>query len=62
MYTQRRVNRILRIKLLWAMDHVSLIADICTAITESDYQRRFRQWQERCNNCIEAQAHYFEGD
>ena len=32
------------------------------AITKSDYQRRFRQWQERWNNCIQAQGHYFEGD
>ena len=32
------------------------------AITKSDYQRFFRQWQERWNKCIQAQGHYFEGD
>jgi hypothetical protein len=32
------------------------------AITKSDYQRYFRQWQERWNKCIQAQGHYFEGD
>ena len=32
------------------------------AITKSDYQRCFRQWQERWNKCIRAQGHYFEGD
>jgi hypothetical protein len=32
------------------------------AITKSDYQRCFRQWQERWNKCIQAQGHYFEGD
>jgi len=32
------------------------------AITKSDYQRCFHQWQERCNKCIQAQGHYFEGD
>ena len=31
-------------------------------ITKSDYQRCFRQWQERWNKCIQAQGHYFEGD
>ena len=30
--------------------------------TNSDYQRYFRQWQECCNKCIQAQGHYFEGD
>ena len=25
----------------------------------SDYQRCFRQWQERWNKCIQAQEHYF---
>jgi len=32
------------------------------AITKSDYQRCFRQWQERWNKSIQAQGHYFEGD
>jgi len=32
------------------------------AITKSDYQRCFRQWQEHWNKCIQAQGHYFEGD
>ena len=32
------------------------------ASTKSDYQRCFRQWQERWNKCIQAQGHYFEGD
>ena len=32
------------------------------AITKSDYQRCFHQWQERWNKCIQAQGHYFEGD
>ena len=32
------------------------------AITKSDYQRCFCQWQERWNKCIQAQGHYFEGD
>jgi len=32
------------------------------AITKRDYQRCFRQWQERWNKCIQAQGHYFEGD
>jgi hypothetical protein len=32
------------------------------AITKCDYQRRFRQWQEPWNKCIQAQGHYFEGD
>jgi len=32
------------------------------AITKSDYQRCFRQWQESWNKCIQAQGHYFEGD
>ena len=32
------------------------------AITKSDYQRCFRQWQERWNKCIQTQGHYFEGD
>jgi hypothetical protein len=32
------------------------------AITKSDYQSCFRQWQERWNKCIQAQGHYFEGD
>jgi len=32
------------------------------AITKSDYQRCFRQWQERWNKRIQAQGHYFEGD
>jgi len=32
------------------------------AITRSDYQRCFRQWQESWNKCIQAQGHYFEGD
>jgi len=32
------------------------------AITKSDYQRCFHQWQERWNKCIRAQGHYFEGD
>jgi transposase len=32
------------------------------AITKSDYQRCLRQWQERCNKCIQAQEYYFEGD
>ena len=31
------------------------------AIKKSDYQRCFRQWQERWNKCIQAQGHYFEG-
>jgi len=31
-------------------------------ITKSDYQRCFCQWQERWNECIQAQGHYFEGD
>jgi len=33
-----------------------------TAITKSEYQRCFCQWQERWNKCIQAQGHYFEGD
>jgi hypothetical protein len=32
------------------------------AVTESDYQRGFRQWQEHWNKCIQAQGHYFKGD
>jgi hypothetical protein len=32
------------------------------AITKSDFQRCFRQWQERWNKCIQAQGHYFKGD
>ena len=32
------------------------------AIIKSDYQRFFRQWQERWNKCIQAQGHYFERD
>jgi len=32
------------------------------AITKCDYQRCFRQWQERWNKCIQAQGHCFEGD
>ena len=32
------------------------------AITKSDYQRCFRQWQELWNKCIQTQEHYFEGD
>jgi len=32
------------------------------AITKSDYQRCFCQWQECWNKCIQAQGHYFEGD
>ena len=32
------------------------------AITKSDYQRCFHQWQECWNKCIQAQGHYFEGD
>ena len=32
------------------------------AIKKCDYQRCFRQWQERCNKCIQAHGHYFEGD
>jgi len=32
------------------------------AITKSDYQRCFCQWQERWNKCIQAQGHYFKGD
>jgi len=32
------------------------------AITKSDYQRCFRQWQERWNKGIQAQGHYFKGD
>jgi len=32
------------------------------AITKSDYQRCFRQWQEHWNKCIQAQGHSFEGD
>jgi len=32
------------------------------ASTKSDYQRCFRQWQERRRKCIQAQGHYFEGD
>jgi len=32
------------------------------AITKSDYQRCFPQWQECWNKCIQAQGHYFEGD
>jgi transposase len=32
------------------------------AITKSDYQRCFRQWQEHWNKCIQAEGHYFEGD
>jgi len=30
------------------------------AITKSDYQRCFHQWQERWNKCIQAQGHYSE--
>jgi len=32
------------------------------AVTKSDFQRCFRQWQERWNKGIQAQGHYFEGD
>ena len=32
------------------------------AITKSDYQRCFCEWQERWNKCIQSQGHYFEGD
>jgi len=32
------------------------------AITKSDYQRCFCQWQEPWNKRIQAQGHYFEGD
>jgi transposase len=32
------------------------------AITKSDYQRCFHQWQERWNKCLRAQGHYFKGD
>jgi len=32
------------------------------AITKSDFQRCFCQWQECWNKCIQAQGHYFEGD
>ena len=32
------------------------------AITKSDYERCFRQWQERWKKCIQAQGHYFEGE
>ena len=32
------------------------------AITKSDIQKCFRQWQERWHKCIQAQGHYFEGD
>jgi hypothetical protein len=32
------------------------------AITKTDYQRSFRQSQERWNKCIQAQRHYFEED
>ena len=31
-------------------------------ITKSDFQRCFRQWQERWKKYIQAQGHYFEGD
>jgi len=30
------------------------------AMTKSEYQRCFRQWQERWNKRIQAQGHYFE--
>ena len=47
-------------------DYVEDIQAIATrqlkTITKSDYQRCFRQWQERWNKCIQAQGHYFEGD
>jgi len=33
-----------------------------SAVTKSDYQRCFRQWQKRWNKCIQAQGHYFEVD
>ena len=33
-----------------------------SAITKSDYQRCFCQWQEHWNKCIQAQGHYFKGD
>ena len=32
------------------------------AVTKSDYQRCFHQWQERWNKCIQAQGHYFKGN
>ena len=32
------------------------------AIIKRDYQRCFRQWQERWHQCIQAQGHYVEGD
>jgi len=32
------------------------------AITKSDFQRCFRQWQERWNKCIQAQGHDLDGD
>ena len=32
------------------------------AITKCDYQRCFRQWQERWNKCIQTKGHYFEGE
>jgi len=32
------------------------------AITKSDFQRCYRQWQEHWNKCIQAKGHYFKGD
>ena len=32
------------------------------AITKSDFQRCFCQWQECWNKCIQAQGHYFKGE
>jgi histone-lysine N-methyltransferase SETMAR len=32
------------------------------AITKTDTQRCFWQWQERWNKCIQAHGHYFKGD
>jgi len=47
-------------------DHVEDIQVNATrqlrAVTKSDYQKCFRQWQECWNKCIRAQGHYFEGD
>jgi len=32
------------------------------ATKKRDFQRCFRQWQERWNKCIQAQGQYFEED
>jgi len=37
-------------------------ANATRAIAKRDYERSFRQWQERWSKCIQAKGRYFEGD